>query len=112
MQETDTIVRYTSLETTERFNRITNVSSDGITLTLAAVQNVTGICNGALPTGASVTPTFSFGVPNINLNENKALYARIGNDNVSDINLSTANLVVGTNITGESTDGVEFLLSI
>ena len=104
--KTDTIVRYTLPgETTERFNRITNVSSDGITLTLAAVQNVTGICNGALPTGASVTPTFSFGVPNINLNENKGLYARIGNDNVSDINLSTANLVVGTNITGESTDG-------
>ena len=43
--------------------------------------------------------------PNINLNENKGLYAEIGNKNVSDINLSTANLVVGTNITGESTDG-------
>ncbi len=104
--KTDTIVRYTLPgETTERFNRITNVSSDGITLTLASVTNVTGICNGALPSGASVTPTFAFGVPNINLNENKGLYARIGNDNVSDINLSTANLVVGTNITGESTDG-------
>jgi len=104
--KTDTIVRYTLPgETTERFNRITDVSSDGITLTLAAVTNVTGICNGALPTGASVTPTFAFGTPNINLNENKGLYARIGNNNVSDINLSTANLVVGTNITGESTDG-------
>ena len=104
--KTDTIVRYTLPgETTERFNRVTNVSSDGITLTLASVTNVTGICNGALPSGASVTPTFSFGVPNINLNENKGLYARIGNDNVSDIDLSTANLVVGTNITGEATDG-------
>ena len=47
----------------------------------------------------------SFGVPNINLNENKGLYAELGNKNVSDINLSTANLVVGKNITGESTDG-------
>ena len=104
--KTDTIVRYTLPgETSERFNRITSVSSDGITLTLAAVQNVSGICNGALPSGASVTPTFAFGVPNINLNENKGLYARIGNDNISDINLSTANLVVGTDITGESTDG-------
>ena len=46
-----------------------------------------------------------FGVPNINLNENKGLYAQLGNENVSDIDLSTANLIVGTNITGESTDG-------
>ena len=68
-------------------------------------NNVTGVCNGALPTGQSVAPTFKFGVPNINLNENKGLYAELGNKNVSDIDLSTANLTVGANITGESTDG-------
>ena len=39
------------------------------------------------------------------MNENKGLYAELGNKNVSDINLSNANLVVGKNITGESTDG-------
>ena len=44
-------------------------------------------------------------MPNINLNENKGLYAELGNKNVSDIDLSTANLTVGANITGESTDG-------
>ena len=104
--KTDTIVRYQLTgEVTERFNRVTSVSSDGLSLTLAAVNNVTGVCNGALPTGQSVAPTFRFGVPNINLNENKGLYAELGNKNVSDIDLSTANLTVGTNITGESTDG-------
>ena len=104
--KTDTIVRYQLTgEVTERFNRVTSVSSDGLSLTLAAVNNVTGVCNGALPTGQSVAPTFRFGVPNINLNENKGLYAELGNQNVSDINLSTANLIVGTNITGETTDG-------
>ena len=103
--KTDTIIKYQlPNEVTERFNRVTSVASDGLSLTLAAVNNVTGVCNGALPT-SSVAPTFKFGVPNINLNENKGLYAELGNKNVSDIDLSTANLTVGANITGESTDG-------
>ena len=104
--KTDTIVRYQLPdEATERFNRIGAVDSTGLFITLEPIASITGVCNGALPTGATKSTTFAFGIPNINLNENKGLYAEIGNKNVSDINLSTANLVVGTNITGESTDG-------
>ena len=104
--KTDTIVRYQLPdEATERFNRIGIVDSTGLSITLEPIASVTGICNGALPTGATKSTTFSFGVTNINLNENKGLYAELGNKNVSDINLSNANLVVGKNITGESTDG-------
>ena len=103
--KTDTVIRYQLPdESVERFNRVTSVSTDGLSITLGAVNNVTGVCNGAVPSTLTTT-TFAFGVPNINLNENKGLYAELGNRNVSDINLSTANLTVGTNITGESTDG-------
>ena len=104
--KTDTIVRYQLPdEQTERFNRVTAISPDRLSITLAAVNSVTGICNGALPTGATKSTTFSFGVPNIKLNDNKGLFAKLGNPNVSDINLSTANLVVGKNVTGKSTSG-------
>ena len=104
--KTDTIVRYQLPdEQTERFNRVTAISPDRLSITLAAVNSVTGICNGALPTGATKSTTFSFGVPNIKLNDNKGLFAKLGNQNVSDINLSTANLVVGKNVTGKSTSG-------
>ena len=41
----------------------------------------------------------------VNSNDNKGLFAKLGNPNVSDINLSTANLVVGKNVTGKSTSG-------
>ena len=44
-------------------------------------------------------------MPNINLEDSRGLYAEIDNKNVSDIDLSTATLLVGKNITGESTDG-------
>ena len=103
--KTDTIIRYQLPdEAVERFNRVTEVASDGLSITLAAVPTVSGICNGALPT-SRVTTTFAFGEANINLNENKGLYAELGNKNVSDINLSGSTLVVAKNITGETTDG-------
>ena len=103
--KTDTIIRYQLPdEAEERFNRITSVATDGLSITVGPVASAAGVCNGAVPTTLTTT-TFSFGVPNINLNENKGLYAELGNRNVSDIDLSTANLTVGKNITGESTDG-------
>ena len=37
------------MKQTERFNRVTEVLSDG-SISLAAVASITGICNGALPT--------------------------------------------------------------
>ena len=103
--KTDTIIRYQLPdEATERFNRVTSVATDGLSITVAPVASIAGVCNGAVPTTLTTT-TFAFGVPNINLNETKGLYAELGNRNVSDIDLSTANLTVGKNITGESTDG-------
>ena len=102
---TGTILKYTpSGETVERFNRIETVSADGLSVTLSAVPSVTGICNGALNT-TKISTTFAFGVPNVNVQDNKGLYAELENKNVSDIDLSNATLLVGKNITGESTDG-------
>ena len=104
---TGTILRYTPSGDTngiERFNRIETVSADGLSVTLSAVPSVTGICNGSLNT-TKISTTFAFGVPNINLEDSRGLYAEIDNKNVSDIDLSTATLLVGKNITGESTDG-------
>ena len=104
---TGTILRYTpDGETVERFNRIETVSSDGLSVTLSAVPTIAGICNGALYTTApNLSTTFAFGVPNINVEDNKGLYAEIDNKNVSDLNLDASTLLVGKNITGESTDG-------
>ena len=104
---TGTILRYTpDGETVERFNRIETVSSDGLSVTLSAVPTIAGICNGALYTTApNLSTLFAFGIPNIKLQDNKGLYAELDNKNVSDIDLSSANLIVGKNITGESSNG-------
>ena len=103
--KTDTIVRYQlPNEVTERFNRVTEVLSDG-SISLAAVASITGICNGALPGTTNTTTTFAFGVPNIKIENNKGLFANIGDKNISDINLSNSNLVVGKSIINQSTSG-------
>ena len=54
---------------------------------------------------SKISTTFAFGVPNISVGDDKGLYAKIDNKNVSDINLGSSTLLVGKNITGESTDG-------
>ena len=107
--KTDTIVRYQlPNETEERFNRVTEVLPNG-SISLASVQSISGICNGALPGTTNTTTTFAFGVPNIKLEDNKGLFAKIGNDNVSDVNLSNSNLVVTKSITGQTSGGTGVL---
>ena len=107
--KTDTIVRYQlPNEETERFNRVTEVLSDG-SISLAAVASITGICNGSLPGTTNTTTTFAFGVPNIKVEDNKGLFAKLGDTNVSDMDLSTSNLVVGKSIINQSTSGTGVL---
>ena len=102
---TGTILRYTpDGETVERFNRIESVSGDGLSVTLSAVPSISGICNGAL-NSSKISTNFAFGVPKISASDNRGLFAKLDNDNISDINLSSSTLLVGKNITGESTDG-------
>ena len=102
---TGTILRYTpDGETVERFNRIESVSGDGLSVTLSAVPSISGICNGAL-NSSKISTNFAFGVPKINASDNRGLFAKLDNNNISEINLSSSTLLVGKNITGESTDG-------
>ena len=107
--KTDTVVRYQlPNESVERFNRVTQVLPDG-SIQLATCPNVTGVCNGALPTAQNTTTTFAFGVPHIKLNDNNGLFAKLGNANVSDVNLSTANLIVGKNLLQQTTSNTGVL---
>ena len=101
--KSDTIIRYQlSGNSLQTFNRVQSVSADGLTLTLASVPNVTGVCTGTLPS-STVSATFSLGVPSIQNEENSFLYAKINSKNVSDVDLSTSDLTVRRQVTGKST---------
>jgi hypothetical protein len=100
----DAIIRYqVSGSTVETFNRVSYVSADGGILQLATVPNVTGVCNGSLPSSSELT-TFSIGSPQITNQEEAFLYAAINESNISSVDLSGSNLLVSKQITGQTTD--------
>ena len=101
--KSDTIIRYQLPgNTLETFNRVNFVSNDGLSMTLASVPSVTGVCNGSLPT-STVNVTFSLGIPSIQNEENSYLYAKLNSKNIADVNLSSSDLTVKRQVTGKST---------
>ena len=86
------------------YNRISGIAADLNSVTLAAVANVPGVCDGTLsPTTGYEAPSFSLAgtkVPSSN-----GLYAPLAESNISNVSLGDANLTVSTHVTGEATDG-------
>ena len=101
---TNTIIRYQRAGfTTETFNRISSVSSDGLTVTLSGVSTVLGVCDGGIP-NSQTSATFSAGVPTIQNEENAFLYAKLNNKNISSVNLTNSELRINRQATGKSTN--------
>jgi hypothetical protein len=93
---TDDIIRYQrSGASVEVYNRVSTISPTLNSLTLAAVNSVTGVCDGTLPTagiGTTFTGSYSLGVPLIRNQENAYLYAEIPNSNIATVDLSTSTI--------------------
>ena len=104
----DSIIRYQKTGfTTETFNRVVSVSSDGRTMQLASVPTVANVCDGALPVGITTTEvTFSVGIADIKNAENASLYTPLNARNISSVNLSGSNLVITTQVRERTTNSV------
>ena len=91
----------------ESFNRVESV---GVTTAkVEAVQDVTGVCEGGLPSAAVLTP-ITVGSPIVS--DNGGLFAKIDDDNISTTNLASSNLLVTRQVIGQSTNSVTGELSI
>lgn len=102
----DSIIRYQKTNfTTETFNRVVSVSSDGTTMQLASVPTVTNVCDGTLPSSATEV-TFSVGIPDVKNSENASLYTPLNARNISSVDLSDSNLVITTQVRERSTNSV------
>ena len=100
--KTDTILRYQIAGlSSETYNRVSAVASDGSSLTVVSVPTVDQVCNGGLP-GSNTTATFSLGSPLVS--ENGGLYAKINSNDVASVSLADSNLIVTKQIVEESTD--------
>lgn len=100
----DTIIRYQRAGfTTETYNRVLSVSSDGYSMTVVGINSVAGVCNGGIPTSTETT-TFALGIPQIRDQEKASLYTPLNASNIASVNLSTANLLVTTQVRERTTD--------
>ena len=98
------IIRYQTTTGNETFNRVTAVSTDGTSLTIAAITpSVPGVYSGTVTNG-----TYSnifIGAPIIRNENSGFLYAQLPHYNISSVNLSGSLLTLSEQITGESTNG-------
>ena len=89
---------------TLKYNRISDISEDLSTLTLATISDVSGVFDGN-PVITDGNYTANLRVPKIRNSENGFLYANLPESNISLVDLSNSQLAITTQITGESTDG-------
>ena len=97
------IIRYQTTTGDETFNRVTDVSSDGLTLGITtAGSGVSGVYSGTVTNG---TYNILLGAPVIRNEGAGYLYAQLPDSNISSVNLSDSLLTVSEQISGESTNG-------
>ena len=91
------IIRYQEPGATiETFNRVTEVSSDGLSITLSAITSVSNVCEGSLPSTGLYN--VSVGTPTIRNSTSGFLYAELPDKNIASVNLSGSNLSISSQI--------------
>ena len=76
------------------FNRVSALSADGSTITLASTQTVTGVCNGDLPSSEIQTSDFSVLKPRLINGQNSTLATRLPNSYISNVDLSDSEIQI------------------
>ena len=89
-------------DTDPRLHRITAISPDLKSLTLAAVTAVSGVCVNTLNDQDDISGV-RLVIPTVK-NEDTGLYAQLQEKNVSDVDLTNSEITIKAQITGQSTD--------
>jgi hypothetical protein len=105
--KTESIIRYqVSGLSTETYNRVVYVSEDGLKMHVEAIPTVNNVCVGSLPTGSSVTSTFSLGESTIKNKEKSNLYVNLTNKNISNVDLSSSKITLVKQVSQKSTSSL------
>ena len=83
------------------YNKITNISTDGKTLTLGAVGVHTGVNRGeVLSSGISTSSPFRLVTPIVQNLDGSGIFATLPKQNISNVNLADSNLIINKQIKG------------
>ena len=103
---TDSIISYSHGAFTDPvFNRISNISGDGKTLTINQIPDVVGVNKGSVLSVGTGTTTgvFRVRVPLISNIDDAGLYSRLPRRNISNLNASNSNLVITSQVNSQTT---------
>lgn len=99
----NTIIRYQKQgSSVETYNRVTSVSADGLSMTVAGITSVSGVFDGSLPSG-TIEPNIQIGAPIVRNESTGYLYAELPDSNIASVNLSDSLLTISAQIPGKST---------
>ena len=85
--------------------KVTNISVEGKTLTLAATQSVTGInVGGTVSTNKTTSSTFRVKVPKVLNLDSSGIYAELPKTDVELVDFGTSDLTISKQITGGPTN--------
>ena len=103
---TDAVISYTHGGFNDPvFNKITDISPDGNTLTLIQTPTVSNVNQGSVISTGSTSGTFRVRVPLISNIRDAGLFTKMPRRNISNINSSNSNLVISTQVFGKQTNG-------
>jgi len=107
----NTIIRYQKQgSSVETFNRITSVSADGLSMTVASITSVPGVFDGDIP-GGTIEPNIQIGAPIIRNESTGYLYAELPDSNISLVNLSDSLLNISAQFTGKEISSNKVVLT-
>ena len=103
---TDSIISYNSNDFADPvYNRVTEISDNGKTLTLVEVPDITDVNEGDIISSGTTSGAFRVRVPLISNIDDAGLYTKLPRRNVSNLNSSNSNLIITTQVTGKSSSG-------
>jgi len=87
------------------FNRVTVVNPTAKSLTVVAVEDVTGVCDGGLPSSNVTVSGLQKVSSKIRDSKSGFLYAELPNTNIESVDLTDSTLFIRKEDTAQSTDG-------
>lgn len=88
---------------TATYNRVSSITADGLKMTLSAVVNVNGVCDGSLPS-TTTTVQFRRGRSSIRNEEQGFLYAPLDDGNIATVDFTGSDLKAVVEATGKTTN--------
>ena len=111
--KTDSIISFSNgIDNVPVFNKVSAISADGKTLTVAATTTIVGVNIGStVATNKTTSSTFRIKVPKVLNLEKSGIFSKLPRKNISNLDTSDSNLIIQRQIRNQSVSGNSLILT-